>query len=122
MTPEREAYLAKCSYKERKLRELIAEEKQVIKRFKERQKYPNKFLRSVQLLLIKRSKIALSALRHELQRLKGMDNVVVPKVSYTSERSGQFLLRHEHCCCGNELYGELYCPECGKRVLWEKVK
>jgi hypothetical protein len=74
------------------------------------------------LILIRHNKIQLNAYRHELQRLKGMDRVVVPRVSYTSERSGQFLVRHEHCCCGNKLFGEVYCPECGRRILWEKVK
>ena len=69
--------------------------------------------------MIRFGKVRLAAYRHELNRLKGMDRVVVPSDAYTREYLGNGV-----CVCGYELHKKRhnYCPRCGRRVLWEKVK
>ena len=121
MTPEREAYLAKCGKLEKKYREWIAKTKETIKDAKENLnrvgvdvEWEKHILRS--------HKIYLGWYRHELNRLKGMDRVVVPKVTYVSKCNDTFMQRLERCTCGERLIGENYCPGCGRKILWEKVK
>lgn len=72
--------------------------------------------------MVKQYKVIISALYHELARLKGMDRVVVPKVTYVGKCNDTFMQRVERCTCGERLIGENYCPECGRRILREKVK
>lgn len=116
MTPERKAYWEKCSLKERTLRALINDEKCAIKVLKNNFKYPENYNFNVLLIMISQCKVRLSAYRHELARLKGMDRVAIPKPVGYKEL--------EWCCkCGEEVIDfDTYCSYCGKRLLWEKVK
>ena len=112
MTPKREKYLAKCGKLEMKYRKWIQDTKERIKEAKERLtiecdvEWEKSIMRS--------HKVYLGWYKHELNRLKGMDRVVVPK-------------RGCFCKCGRDLYGakmlgSKYCDECGRKLLWEKVK
>ena len=64
----------------------------------------------------------INCYRHELARLKGMDRVVVigddePFVNTLT------CAEYWTCKCGAGIYGsDRYCSNCGKRILWEKVK
>ena len=124
MTPEREDYLNNCSNREKMLRAFIADVKLGIKRCKKSLNDPKEnFGRSVDLIMIRVGKVRLNAYRNELQRLNGMDRVVVPyevmrfgfeanipRVSYNCECFEPIDRKHK------------YCPNCGRRILWEKVK
>ena len=131
MTPERKAYLAKCKWKERYIRDKIAQEKGYIKHNKQ-------ILNSVDLKgaydcfafeidwlyhEIKYRKYKLTVLRHELARLKGMDRLVVP-IEFELD-NGWFIYQSYQCRCGENLginQSVNYCPNCGRHILWEKVK
>ena len=118
MTPEREAYLAKCSKKEKFYRDWIAFVKQEIKVAKEalNSGFDNELLK----LYLYNRKHCLMMYRHELARLKGMDRVVVPKRPILARWSGIWL---GYCKCNGSVKSlEVYCPHCGRRILWEKVK
>ena len=123
MTPERKAYWEKCSLKERTLRALINDEKCAIKVLKNNFKYPENYNFNVLLIMISQCKVRLSAYRHELARLKGMDRVTVPKLLTFSFSDGKrfegFVCSH----CGETLMRDS-CANCGcgRRILWEKVK
>ena len=136
MTPEREKYLAECSERELNLRKEITEIKGVLVAFKwklnskddfyfSNTKRVNSIYRS-----IRRLKHKLTAYRHELHRLKGIDRVVVPRVKFSVKeiRGSRYTGKKSYyatCKCGNEfLYsgnGEDYCPNCGRKILWERV-
>lgn len=113
MPPEREAYLAKCGKLEKKYREWISKTKEIIKDAKANLndtgidvEWEKNILRS--------HKMYLSWYRHELNRLKGMDRVVVPK-------RRMLVIPHYECKCCWWLGDEYnYCPNCGRRILWEK--
>ena len=121
MTPEREAYWEKCSLKERTLRALINDEKCAIKVLKNNFKYPENYNFNVLLIMISQCKVRLSTYRHELARLKGMDRVVVPREVTIPPNTD---LKQGCCICDQDVYDALnsYCPKCGRRILWEKVK
>lgn len=125
MTPKREAYLAKCSDREKLLRWKLKEAKQVLRKYKfaqnrKREIYPFP-LTEAQIVYIKKmvyeSKTLINVYRHELARLKGMDRVAMPIVVVT----GDYL---EGYCdyCGGVIseHDHDYCPCCGRRILWEK--
>ena len=123
MTPEREAYWKKCSLKERTLRALINDEKCAIKVLKNNFKYPENYNFNILLIMISQCKVRLSAYRHELQRLKGMDNVVVPRqvrmVAYPASHGfgfGYECVAIGLCACGAPLRDDecKYCQRCGK--------
>lgn len=117
MTPERKKYLAKCSEKEKMLRRRIEVRKDFIvsNKFKlNNNKRLEKCERDWYLMQIKDHKFNLTLYRHELHRLKGMDSVVVPKRA--EGYIGVFV-----CSCGSDVIAN-YCPNCGRRILWEKVK
>ena len=130
MTPKRREYLIKSSNKEREIRGLIRRCKKALSisksecnafNLKPADKKPLEYLEKY--IQIQDSKILLQALRHELARLKGMDRVVVPKVTYYLRNNGAFVQRANHCLCGQRLAGgEWYCPKCGRKILWEEVK
>lgn len=110
MTPQRKAYLAKCSKKELWYRKRLFELKASLKTLKILATAPEN---SCWLENIKFIKWEILVLRHELARLKGLDRVVVPEV-YKS--TGVF-----HCskCNGAVwLIKDNYCPNCGRRILW----
>ncbi|MBR6511152.1 MAG: hypothetical protein IKT51_02795 [Phascolarctobacterium sp.] len=80
---------------------------------------------------LKESQRYLQMYRHELNRLKGMNNVVVPR----QVRMATYPARHGFgfgyecvaiglCACGAPLRDDecKYCQRCGKRVLWEEVE
>ena len=126
MTPERKAYWEKCSLKERTLRALINDEKCAIKALKNNFKYPKNYNFNVLLIMISQCKVRLSAYRHELARLKGMDRVVVPNRSqkYIYRIGEEFKVsKVGFCNCKANLTEVLhvYCPDCGRKILWDKV-
>lgn len=116
MTPEREKYLANCGKRERVLRAHIDLYKKAIKNCKA------ELLESIvtnSFNLIPGYKIQLSAYRHELNRLKGMDRVVVPRKAYI----GFYGDKGGLCKCEKHITDvHKYCPKCGRKILWEKVK
>jgi hypothetical protein len=123
MTPEREAYLAKCSKWEKILRHWIKVRKNDIKRHKfelnnaETIGEPKNLFR---LNEIRFHKDHLKCFRHELARLKGMDRVAVPSEQYDR----RFETYNWYCTkCDSEISTfENCCSNCGRRILWEKVK
>ena len=129
MTPKREKYLAKCGKLEMKYRKWIQDTKERIKEAKERLtiECDVEWEKSI----IRSHKVYLGWYKHELNRLKGMDRVVVPKVNFSVPqirewgRTGRKSY-YATCKCGNgNLYSgsdERYCPNCGRLILWEKVK
>lgn len=120
MTPEREAYLAKCNAKERRLRDLIQSGKSAVKRLKGYLRTSTDYPRTIQLITLRSIITELLAFRHELARLKGMDRVVVPRNfrECNSSITGYFAT----CKCGRDLSWERSCPNCGRHILWGKVK
>ena len=118
MTPEREKYLAKCGKKEMWLREEIKSYKREIKCCKSElsKGYDYEFW----LGSLRFRKMWLQLHHHELNRLKGMYRVVVPYVVY--DKSSNL----EDWYCSNCNMGvsvfERYCSNCGRRILWDKVK
>lgn len=112
MTPERKAYLAKCSEWEIEVRNRIRLYKQQIRLAKESLKYgyDDKWYRHC----LRKHKHYLMMYRHELHRLKGMDRVAVPRRA--EGYIGVFV-----CKCGSDVIAN-YCPNCGRRILWDKVK
>lgn len=105
--------------KERHLREVIASCKEHLQNFK--------IARSTNLggkgwlgEQIRKRKTILTACKHELQRIKGMDRVVIPSEQYDR----RFETYNWYCTkCDSEIsVFENYCSECGRRILWEKVK
>lgn len=126
MTTERVVYLAGGSKREKWIRDNIAYYKQQLKIYK-RAKLTNDggeiWLRKQ----IRNTKRYLTTYRHELHRLKGMNRVVVPKrrIVFASPTEnfnvGDTLGR---CKCGQVLDSALmkFCPNCGRKILWEKVK
>ena len=124
MTPQRKAYLEKCNWKERYIRAKIAQEKGHIKHNKQILNSANLdeaydcFSFEIDYLYheIKYRKYKITVLRHELQRLKGMDRVVVPIDTMYDKTEG-------FCTCGNDVNDfETYCSDCGRKLLWEKAK
>ena len=121
MTPEREAYLAKCSKREKFLRRKIVEAKGVLRIYKfglnrEPKLYPlTQGQIQYALKVICETKIAISIYRHKLNRLKGWTECVPEVVSY-KEFEGV-------CKCGNDVTDfDFYCSRCGRKLLWKKVK
>ena len=141
MTPSRKSYLAKCSKREKFLRVKIKEEKKIIRANKYAiqtlPRIPNLDLEQASKWVcnykrnIAEALLMLSYYRHELNHFKGMDRAVVPKVKFSVPqirergRTGRKSY-YATCKCGNDtLYSgndERYCPQCGRRILWEKVK
>ena len=115
MTPERKAYLDRCSKWERKLRSYIKNEKMVIKH--------RKWCLSISNIDYDRQRLKMSQrylqmYRHELNRLKGMDRATSIYRTYDKETG------LTSCFCSNcdraiEQFDN-YCGNCGKHFLWEK--
>jgi hypothetical protein len=124
MTPERIEYFKKSSNVERDLRMLIKRCKKALKiaksecsafNVKPSDKKPLEYL--VKYVQLQDSKMLLQALRHELQRIKGMDRVVVPRNyrEWNASITGYLAT----CKCGRDVSWERYCPNCGRKILWE---
>ena len=136
MTPEREKYLAKCSEREMWIRRQISSDKRELSNAKIRLKvFREELLEAYELgkwfavrekqqidIMLKVTKYRLTVCKQALARLKGVDRVVVPKVTYIGFGGSDFLQRVERCTCGERLMGENYCPECGRRILRKKVR
>lgn len=134
MTPKREKYLNTCSQQEARIRGLLKYHKHKLKEAKavcnaynlqaNDRKVFSYLLATGHIL---HHKTIVSNLRHELNRLKGMDRVVVPRdvtfdsfvKGYCQEGFGLVGV----CSCGKHLvrYKHNYCPDCGCRILWNKV-
>lgn len=129
MTPQRKKYFAQCSDKEKILRHRISGYLFEIQREKyllntegglvDMDRYKSK-------LRIKRYKYHLNAYRHELSRFKGMDKVVVPReleIHLKIVEMGMVNVATGICKCGEKLesLGHVYCPVCGRRILWRRV-
>ena len=122
LTPERKAYWLSIGFKERQLRALINDEKCAIKCFKNNFKYPENYNCNILSIMLRQAKIRLTAYRHALNRLKGMDRVVVPKRIFIDNYCG-ISTKCTRCKCGRLIpHFENYCSDCGRRILWEKVK
>lgn len=120
MTPEREAYLAKCRERETMLRRIIRHYKNSILSHKYALNKDETFTekdRRYRLTMLRYAKYHLTAYRHELARLKGMDRVVVPRGMGYYRQKGW-------CVCDIDLERSkhTYCPNCGRLILWEKRK
>lgn len=117
MTPQRQAYLAKCGKREKVLRDLIIKAKALIRACKKSLNADGEpcFFKD----LIREAKFELNAYRHEIARLKGMDRVV--RAKEFQEVGSQGLSRCSKC--GEDLsINERFCSACGRKILWEKVK
>ena len=105
MTSHREAYLAKCSEREKLLRWKLKEAKQVLRKYKfglnrEPKLYPlTQGQIQYDLKVICETKIAISIYRHELNRIKGMNRVVVPKRIFIDNYCG-ITTKCTRCNCG----------------------
>lgn len=121
MTPEREAYLTTIGAKERAVRHALKMAKFSLSETKEWW-IKNKFTKPSKIngykKTVKRQKATVMALRHELQRIKGMDRVVVPSEQYDR----RFETYNWYCTkCDSEIsVFENYCSECGRRILWRR--
>lgn len=111
MTPAREAYLMKCSKREKELRFNINQAKINLAVFK--MAVIKQGMLPILKNSIKSTKCRLVAYRHELHRLKGMDRVAVPRRA--EGYIGVFV-----CKCGSDVIAN-YCPNCGRRILWDRV-
>lgn len=114
MTPSREKYLAKCGEKEKWLREMIEHWQGIIQGNKWALNNDKTILndkdKSYFLSHIRKYKYIVSAYRHELARLKGMDRVVVPRKAYIGAWGDKGGL----CKCGKHITDvHNYCPWCG---------
>ena len=123
MTPEREKYLAKCSKKELVIRCKISEAKSNLAYYKD---FLTRNIDDWGLMVCKQCvdkyKLELTAYRHELQRSKGMGRVVVPKRIFIDNYCG-ISTKCTCCKCGRLIpHFENYCSDCGRHILWEKVK
>lgn len=134
MTPERRKYLMKSSNKEREIRGLIRRCKKALSisksecnafNLKPADKKPLEYLEKY--IQLKDSKILLQALRHELARFKGMGRVAPIILEITrSEDTFEIIDADAFCGCCKQLLSifqkKSYCPNCGRKILWEKVK
>lgn len=120
MTPEREKYLAECSEREKELRLNINKAKLNLSIFK--MAVTKQGMLPILKKSIKSTKCKLVAYRHELHRLKGMNNVVVPKRIFIDNYCG-ISTKCTRCKCGRLVPDfKNYCSDCGRHILWEKVK
>jgi hypothetical protein len=127
MTPERIEYFKKSSNAERDLRMLIKRCKKALKiaksecsafNLKPSDKKPLEYL--VKYVQLQDSKMLLQALRHELQRIKGMDRVVVPYELMRFGFKANVPRVSYNCECLEPINRKYkYCPNCGRKILWE---
>ena len=132
MNRKRMVYLAKCSKREKFLRREIDNCKRSLKFVK--RYWSDKpdglfgFMTTEEWEAPLRNRIRdlkwqLSAWQHELARLKGMDRVTMPYKMFRFGFSVNVPKVSYYCECSTSLNGQTnYCPSCGRRILWEKVK
>lgn len=133
MTPERKAYLMEHIGREATIRHLIRWYKYELKKYKavcnsyDLKRIGRKpFGYRVHIVRVNETKLIINTLRHELNRLKGMDRVVVPNRSQKLiYRIGEEfkVSKVGFCNCKANLTEVLhvYCPDCGRKILWDKV-
>ena len=105
--------------KEEVLRKIIADCKESLKIFKKARQtniggkgWCGKYIR--------KNKTILTACKHELNRLKEMDNILIPKKIFFDNYCGMHT-KCTRCSCGKLIPNfENYCSECGKRILWKR--
>jgi len=122
VTPERKAYLAGISGREKTIRSAIRLARlslREVKKWWTSHKFvkPNK-IRGYK-TAFKRQKLILMAYKRELARLKGMDRVIRVKDTYMDCYGDTCF----ECKCGNEVdigYYD-YCYRCGRRLLIEEI-
>lgn len=123
MTPKRKAYLNKCSQEEIWLRLKIRESKDRLFAAKIYRNPESNFCSMREgKKRVRFAKFMLKTYQNALARLKGMDRVVVVG---DDEPFANTLTGAEYwiCKCGTGIYvTDNYCSNCGKRILWEKVK
>lgn len=121
MTPEREMYFATLGEREKWLRQEIKFCKNhilVCKRALDpKYNLPDLCMYKGRLKIYK---YHLTAYRHELARMKGMDRVVLPMEQYNKS------LENDDWYCSKcewaiTPFGN-YCSNCGRRILWKKVE
>ena len=128
MTPKRKTYMASCSKREAWIRTKMFQAKSEIALCKAILNYRHKVDDiSKWKTRLDMWKIEFTAYQHELHRLKGIDRVVVPReVQINMEIVGIAMINVATgiCKCGERLesLGHVYCPVCGRKILWEKVK
>jgi hypothetical protein len=88
MTPERAAYLAKCSNREKSIRMILKTQQRALKQYKELLTHGYADDEDYCYFKIALYKISIQALHRELQHLKGMDRVVVPRRPILARWSG----------------------------------
>lgn len=126
MVPKRKAYLAKCSEREKWLRENIGHWQGLIQGNKWALNNDKQFTEDDKLYClshIRKYKYQVSAYRHELARLKRGKGVV--PVRYDDCEEISYAIVGTCPECGTHLFGDgtnNYCHYCGRRVLWEKMK
>ena len=141
MTPKREAYLEKCSYREAWLRSAIVATKRDISYQKQRiSNATDEWIATGAKCELWHEKQLLMTLRHELARLKGMDRVVVWNTRFEPVKRGKWV---KHCeivqglsGCGGSAsvveyekdflmcsecteiveYASNFCPNCGTKM------
>lgn len=125
MTPKRKAYLANCSEREKELRLNINKAKLNLSIFK--MAVTKQGMLPILKKSIKSTKCKLVVYRHELTRIKGMDRVVVPRdLTVIKKIVGVYFCNVAYgvCVCGEHLVSieHNFCPKCGRKILWNKVK
>ena len=142
MTPKRKKYLKRCSEREKYIREEIQIYKKSVKHWKHylnvelpkilaKGEKPNLYDTPEEVRqAITHQTFQMKTYRHELNRLKGADRVVVPVLEYMEEDEGDGIIAQVDAwrCpkCGTFVGGycwetSTYCMQCGRRILWEKV-
>lgn len=130
-TKRRRKYLASCSEKEKYIREEIAMYKKSVRHWKhflnfelsvllEEGKSSNLYSTPEEVKqAIVHQTFQMKTYRHELNRLRGFSRVVVPRRAILARWSGIWL---GYCKCGVSVKSlGTYCPNCGRKILWEKV-
>ena len=132
-TKRRRKYLASCSEKEKYIREEIAMYKKSVRHWKhflnfelssllENGKSSNLYNTPEEVKqAIVHQTFQMKTYRHELNRLKSMDRVAKIKTHQWLRGTNCVIA---FCECGDSVaVNEFnYCPTCGKKLLWEKVK
>ena len=74
---------------------------------------------------IRKRKTILTACKHELHRIKGMDNIAIIKGAWYEDVAESNL---GYCKCGNLLIEvgvdkkpwDVYCRKCGRKIVWRE--
>lgn len=117
----REKYLLGISWKEKMIRDSMDCQRGQIKQCKKEMKTSTGIAKSH----IKWAKARFTAYRHELHRIKGMDNISRIKGAWYEDVAESNL---GYCKCGNLLIEvgvdkkpwDVYCRKCGRKIFWRE--